>query len=122
MADELKITINTRLVNGSFKDSFDPGQISIDQAAVGAHRPIVIVGTSEEVIATGDVSTLGWCIMQNLDDTNYVEYGPESGGAMVGWGRMEPGEPAIFRLKPGVTIRAKADTAACKVDVRIYED
>lgn len=122
MADELKLTLASRLTNGSFKDNFDPGQISIDQAAVGAHRPIVTVGTSEEVIDTGDVATLGWCIMQNLDATNYVDWGPESGGAMVAIGRLEPGEWAAFRLKPGIVLRGQANTAACKVDVRIYED
>lgn len=122
MADELKLTLASRLTNGSFKDNFDPGQISIDQAAVGAYRAIVIVGTAEEVIGAGDVGTLGWCILQNLDDTNHVDWGPESGGAMVAIGRLEPGEWAAFRLKPGIVLRGQANTAACKVDVRIYED
>lgn len=122
MANELKISINTRLENGTFLDIFQTGMIEIDQAAVGAHRPVVDVGTSEEVITDGDVGTLGWLIMRNLDATNYVEWGPESSGSMVPIGKMEPGEPALFRLKPGITLRAQANTAACKVDVRIYED
>lgn len=122
MADELKLTLASRLTNGAFKDNFDPGLISIDQAAVGAHRPIQVIGTAEEVIGAGDVGTLGWCILQNLDDTNYVDWGPESGGSMVAIGRLEPGEWAAFRLKPGIVLRGQADTASCKVDVRIYED
>lgn len=122
MADELKINVNARLDNGNFKDRFEPGQIAITQTAIGGHRPIVVVGTSEEVIATGDVSTLGWLLMRNLDATNYVDWGPESGGAMVAIGRIEPGEIAMFRLKPGVTIRAQANTASCKIDLRVYED
>lgn len=122
MADELKLTLSSRLTNGAFKDNFDPGQISIDQDAIGAHRPIQIIGTAEEVIGVGDVSTLGWCLLQNLDDTNYVDWGPESGGSMVAIGRLEPGEWAALRLKPGIVLRGQANTASCKVDVRIYED
>jgi hypothetical protein len=122
MANELKLTLDARLENGDFKDAFQPGQINVDQAAIGAHRPVAIIGTSEEVIATGDVSTLGWLILRNLDATNYITWGPESAGAMVPIGRLEPGEWAALRLEPGVTIRAQANTAQCKLDQRIYED
>jgi hypothetical protein len=122
MADEIKLTLDVRLENGNFKDAFQPGQIKIDQAAAGGHRPVAIIGTTEEVIATGDVSTLGWLIMRNLDNTNYITWGPESAGAMVPIGRLKPGEWAACRLEPGVTIRAQANTAACKLDQRIYED
>lgn len=122
MADEIAITILAKIDNGNFKDRIDHGQQKYDQTAIGAHSAVVNVGTSEEDVATGDISTLGWCVMRNLDATNYVTYGPKSGAAMVGIGRLEAGELAIMRLEPGITIRWLANTASVLVDLRIYED
>lgn len=122
MANEINITLSARIENGAFKDRIDSTGLAFDQATLGGHRPVVSVGTSEEDLTVGDVATLGWCYLRNLDATNYVTYGPKSSGSMVAMGRLEPGEIAIFRLDPSVTVRWVADTAACKVDVRIYED
>lgn len=196
MADEIKLTVQADVVNGSFKDRFQPGQVAITQAAVGAHRPVVSVGTSEEDLSLGDVGTAGICVLRSLDATNYVTYGPRgytgggditaasnatpivitsathglangdtvvvsgvggntaangtfvvanqaantfeltgsvgngaytSGGiwlkrAMVEWGRIEPGEPAAFRLSPNAVWRWKANSSPVKIDTRVYED
>ncbi len=122
MADEISLTVLARVENGNFKDRVDHGQLKFDQAAIGAQSAVVSVGTSEEDVVTGDISTLGWCLMRNLDATNYVTYGPKSGAAMVGLGRLESGEVHMLRLEPGITIRWVADTAAVLIDLRIYED
>ena len=122
MADELALTILATITNGNFKDRLAHGAQKFDQAAVGAASNVVSVGTSEEDVATGDLSTLGWCFMRNLDTTNYVTYGPKSSGAMVAMGRIEAGEVHAMRLEPGITLRWLANTATCKVDLRIFED
>tara|TARA_B100000029_G_scaffold277293_1_gene271755 strand:- start:3537 stop:3905 length:369 start_codon:yes stop_codon:yes gene_type:complete len=122
VAEELAITILSTLTNGNFKDRVDHGQQKFDQTAIGAASNVVSVGTSEEDVTTGDLSTLGWCFMRNLDATNYVTYGPKSSGSMVGMGRIEAGEVHAFRLEPGITLRWAANTATCLVDLRIYED
>ena len=72
-------------------------------------------------MSTGDVSTLGWLVLQNLDTTNYVTYGPDSTG-MVDFGRIEAGEIAVLRLEPGITIKAQANTAAVDLLVKVFED
>lgn len=124
MSDELKVTVQTVLANGFFKDQFNPGQVAITQNAIGGHRPIVVVGTSEEDVAVGDVGTLGYCVLRSLEPAggNYVQWGPKSAGSMVAVGRLKPGEVAVLRLEPGITLRWVANTAAVKVDVRLYED
>ena len=122
MADEIAITILGTVTNGNFKDRIDHGQQRFDQAAIGAASNVVSVGTSEEDVTTGDISTLGWCFMRNLDSTNYVQYGPKSSGSMVAIGRIEAGEIHAFRLEPGITLRWVANTSAVLVDLRIYED
>jgi len=122
MADELKVQVTATLNKGNYANKFEPGLISIDVDAVGGHRPVVSVGTSEEVISPGDVSTEGWCFMRNLDSTNYVQWGPESGGSMVTVGRIEAGEVACFRMEPGITFRAKANTATVLLEFWLIED
>jgi hypothetical protein len=113
MADE--ITIFTQLRNDQSLIRFEPPAYTADQAAVGGGAPgMVTVGTSEEDISFGDVVP-GWVAMKNLDDTNFVTFGPKSAGAMVALGKLLAGETAIFRLASGVTLRMIADTAACKL-------
>lgn len=78
------------------------------------------IGTSEESITFTDIATNGYCLMQNIDATNYVEWGFATG---VYGGRMKAGEIAgPFRLNPGATLYLKANTAACKIRVIHYED
>ncbi|RPI76136.1 MAG: hypothetical protein EHM42_10765 [Planctomycetaceae bacterium] len=123
MADEIKVRVKTTLANGYLADLFDPGEVSITQTTGLKHCPVVDIGTSEEDISFGDISAanIGYCAMRNLDTTNYVDIGPKSGGAMVGMLRLKPGEPQSMRLVPGVTLRAVANTAACKVQFSFYQ-
>ena len=110
-------------VNGSFVDSFSvPASApeTLTQTTEGGGNPgYVAIGTREEDIAFGDV-TPRVVIIENLDATNFVEYGPNSGGSMIAFGRIEPGSFAKFSLKSGVTLRMKADTAAVNVRIRGY--
>ena len=57
--------------------------------------------------------------MQNLDATNYIEIGFST--TVYGL-RLEAGEAIAFRLNPGATIYAKANTAACKLLCKVYQD
>jgi hypothetical protein len=122
MANEITVTIKGVLSNGYLKDSFDPGQVTITQSAKRAARPVIDVGTTEEALVTTDVSTLGWVFFRNLDTTNFVDIGPESAGAMVAMVRLKAGECAAMRLKPGITLRAKADTAAVLLEMKLWND
>lgn len=122
MANEITISAKLAVSNGNLSDNLTVNQ-RVDQAAALAHNPVIDVGTSEEVIGTGDIGTLGWVIFRNLDATNYVDIGPESGGSMVAMIRAEAGEVAgPFRLKPGITLRAQANTAAVKLAMLLLED
>lgn len=122
MANEITVTMTARVVNGSFKAAFEPATKQITQSAIGAHCPVWNVGTSEEDLSLGDISTPGVIGLLNTDTTNYVQIGPKSGGAMVPIIKLKPGEPAFFRLDSGVTLRAVANAAACKVMVWALEN
>jgi hypothetical protein len=122
VANEIQLNISMVVANGTFRDTFVPGPIAVTQSAIGRGGYVQSIGTSEEVIDFGDVVTNGYAILRNLDTTNYVDYGPESSGALVLMGRLKAGEVAILRVSPGVVMRAIAHTAAVKLDVRLYED
>jgi hypothetical protein len=119
-----EISYNTRFVvaNGSMSRTVDYGTLRDDQAAIGCHSSVVSVGSgAEEDMPTGDLATPGWVVLRNLDSTNYVTYGPKSGGVMVPFGKIAAGDCHRFYLAGSVTMRWQANTAACKVDISIFE-
>lgn len=116
MANEIQSGCTLRVTNGFLKANLTPGTVNISQAVAKGPTPgCVVVGTSEEVISFAELTTLGLIQIVNLDPTHFVQFGPEVSGAMAPAARLMPGEPNQFRLEPGVTYRAKADTAACAV-------
>lgn len=122
MAGTITPTLSLAVVNGKYSRAFAPAAPVVVQNAQGAWEAVVVVGTgAEEDLAPVDITTLGWCLLLNLDDTNYVTYGPKS-TTMVAFGRLRTGEPACFRLEPGVTLRWTANTAACKVQILVLND
>lgn len=125
MANEISIQFSGSIKNGNLYDKFGPesGNFKLDQATVGGPSPgMISVGTSEEVITFTDITAPTLVVMTNLDATNYVEYGPTSAGALVNFGKLLPGgKPNVVTLTTGVTLRMKANTAACKVLIKGYE-
>lgn len=120
MADEITLTWRNDITNGNYS----PGAImvsnqQIDQTAVGCAEGVQAIGTSEETLSTGDLSTYGWLFLRNLDDTNYVQLGFSTG---VYGCRLEAGECAMFRTEPAADMYLKANTAACDVQYRWLED
>ena len=120
MANEIRVSFQFDVTNGNFSDSIVWSNKQFDQASDGGGNPGTIeIGTSEESVAFSELGTEGFLFMENLDDTNYVQWGfatTDYGG------RIEAGEIAFFRLEPSTTLYLKANTAACKVNFRAYED
>jgi len=122
MASEISVQGTLTVRNGYLYRQHTPGRISVDQATLGGYNAVLSIGTSEEAIALTDVANAGWAYFRNLDEDNFVEIGPTSGGAIVPFIRLEPGEYAICRLTPAVALRAQADTAAVKLEVSVFSD
>lgn len=118
MADVLTIT-STITRRGSSNFSWTPNALSITQAVVGGPTPgYVAIGTTEESIALGELTTQGYVCIENLDETNYIRWGFSTG---VYGGRIPAGRYALFQLNPGTTLYLIANTAACKVNVYGFE-
>jgi len=119
MASEITVAASITVRNGNMIESIAPGQKLIDQAAVGGPSPgYVTIATTEENVTFPEISSLGWLFLQNLDATNYIEWGFS---ATVYGGQLLPGEYGLFRLKPGVSLFMKANVAACKAIVKAFE-
>tara|TARA_R110000868_G_scaffold77187_2_gene221310 strand:+ start:43 stop:426 length:384 start_codon:yes stop_codon:yes gene_type:complete len=127
MANEITITYGmSRKHATNTLDTHDvtvggaPVRKTITQTGVGQYDVKPSIGTSEETITFTDIATNGWCVMINLDTTNYVEWGFSTG---VYGGRMRATEPVgPFRVNAGATLYLKANTGACRVRVIMYED
>lgn len=121
MADEFKILTSVKLTNGLLKTEFSPGQLSIDQAGALVYDAVHDIGTTEESItAFGDIANEGICVLYNLDTTNFVQVGKATTSYFA---KLKPSHiPAIFNMNPATDLFLKADTAACKVRVMVFEE
>lgn len=122
MSGSIVASLACSIINGTFRDDPNIQPVTIAQSAVGGGNPgTITITTSEADIAT-NLTTPGFCIIENLDDTNFFTIGPKSAGAMVAFIKLKPGEFAVLRLAASVTLRAIADTASVKARIRAYED
>lgn len=123
MAGEIRGSLQLQIdkTNFQFQRSVS---LNFDQTGDGGGNPgTLTIPTSDTAVTLTGITTPGWAIFRNLDATNYVDFGPDSGGAIVPFGRMEAGEPACFRLQPsGLTLRMQANTASCRVEIEVMED
>lgn len=117
----IQVRLNGTVKGGAQDETINSGTTTYTAADIGRGGSIQIIGTSEEVVGFGDIATEGVLYMTNMDEDNFVDYGPEDTGAMVALGTISPGKFAWLEVKPGVVVRAQADTAAVKLDVRLYE-
>ena len=115
MADEIRLNVNLTTNSGV---TYKPGQVKVDQTNQLHSDKVHKIGTSEENVTFADLTAEGVMILQNLDATNFVEYGQDDGGTMKELGKLLPGDiPHITRLADGETLRMKADTAECQVRI-----
>jgi hypothetical protein len=125
MADEITVSVALKCVNGDLTYSRKVSSQKYDQTAVGGRGGVQEIGfAAHEAVLVTDVTTEGWVFMRNIDDTNFVDVGIDVAAAFEPMIRMEPGEPALFRLSKdaGATLYAKADTAAVKIEYMVLED
>lgn len=119
MSGEIVENYSANVNHGSYQETIAKTLTTVQTTEGGGNPGYVNIGTSEEDIAFGDV-TPRVVIMENMDGTNFVKYGPKSGGSMVYFGRIAPGGFARLELGSGVTLRMVADTAGCNVRIRGY--
>lgn len=118
MADELtlKVTFNYNPSTAG-EVTVNPAEFSgtFDVAGSPITSGIQAIGTSEEILNLGDVTTPGYLMIKNLDSTNFLQYNVDATPTQY-TGKLLAGEFALLRL--GDTASAlylKADTSSCNV-------
>lgn len=127
MANEISANLRFSLKNGNIND---PGpnlgtfRINQNLAAIFKRTITLVAGvdTSISALIVG-ITTTGVAYLINDDPTNYFQWGGDSGGALVVVGRVTPNDfPAVWRIDPGATIRAKAHTGNVQCILCVYND
>lgn len=119
---QIRIQSNISVSNGGLTADTKQSSYQVAQTTAGIHDAVHSITTTEAALSFPTITTKGYLWLKNLDATNFVTWGPESGGAMVPMGKLSAGETAgPFEVASGVTIRMDADTATCKVRVVLTE-
>lgn len=141
MANEATIRAQLTLKKGEIDYRSNPTVFLADVTGTkgptpGAIACAVAPGTDVDL---SELTTPGFCVLHNLDSTNYVTYGiwdPE-GGKFYPLGELLAGEFTVVRLSRNIQeeygtgtgttgadtnrLRIVADTAACNVFVGAFE-
>ncbi len=123
MANELTMSAAISYEDDSFTDeglSLEEVVKSVTTKKFIKHKQSV--GTSEEAIVLGEVTTPGYAFFINRDPTNYIELKVATGGAI--FARLDPdtnqdgkGGFAFLKLGSGAAAPyAMANTAACLME------
>lgn len=91
------------------------GALDITQTGKHCICNIQNIGTSAESLVFGDSATLGYVFIKNLDATNYVQLGLDSGVTQI-FAKLRPNEFCLVPTNQN-SLWAKANTAACDVMV-----
>ena len=75
------------------------------------------IGTVEESLQKGDVGSIGWLAVRNMDAVNYVELGSATGAYSI---KLVAGKGCVVPWNASDTF-LKANTAACLVEYLIIE-
>lgn len=116
------------VVSGSFQLKLGDSIIELKQSGLAVtlsgnqwihHRQEI--GTSEEALDLGDISTGGWFFARNLDTTNYVEL--RSGTGATDFVRLNAGEFCLFRISGDASAPyAIANTAAVDLEYALVQN
>lgn len=121
MANEISITGILKCVNSAqgIDQEMKRENISADMAGDSYTRFTQTVGTSEEALELGqDIGTPGYCMIRNLDATNFVSLRRATAeGNCI---KIRAGKFALFELAATAPF-VIADTGACRIEVLLLE-
>lgn len=117
MADEIEVYGRLSLNDGT-NDVKKAMRALIDITGADYYLGTQTVGTSEEALNLGDITTVGYLLIENRDTTNYVTYRPATGGTDTV--RIPAGGFALFYAETSAPY-VIANTASCILEVLAIE-
>ena len=99
------------------EESLVPADFSLAVATLKYTKYKQNIGTAEEAVELGEITSPGYAVFINRDATNFIELRVSTGGAK--FAKLKPnGGFAIVYLGSGAQVPyAIADTAACQMEV-----
>lgn len=138
MANEISILSKLTVRKGNLNYSSSPSSFRADMTGTKGPSPgLLTITTTGENVSFAELDTPGEVWIQNLDATNYVEFGIHDGSLFHPVGEILPGKDARFRLSrnlgeeedlPGTGTSAvvnafylRANGASCAVRVDAFD-
>ena len=123
MASEIKTKSSFTATKGSLVVSMIPATKTFTLTGDRAFRdgqsiPTTAAGT---LLTFGDLTTLGYALITNLDGTNFIEIGVQVAATFYPFLKLEAGQDCSLWLVNGVSYYALADTAAVILDIQALE-
>lgn len=117
MAKELKVTAALSFKNGNVVLNTEALSAEITVAGTKCISNTASIGTSDETLALGDVSSIGWVRIENINetDTGHLLVGADGTNYPI---KIGFGEFASFRFN-GAAVHIKAVTAAQEIQYEI---
>ena len=123
MSNEITTSVTLSLANGKLKDSRIANNIKTDQTTALSAAGVQPIGTTEEAVTVGDVSTPRECYIRNLDATNFVEIGLKPASTFYPFCKLAvDSPPMLITISDSTTLYAKADTATVNIDKLIVDE
>lgn len=138
MANEATLRVSLAVRTGHIDFRSQP--TGYNSTVVGAKGPTpgaITVTTAGVDVSFAELTTPGWCQLQNTDESNYVEWGLHDGSLFHPVGELGPGETYVFKFSRNLgeehvalgtgttgtvnTFHLKANTASCVVIVNAFE-
>lgn len=116
MANEVQISATLRYADSPVATSLATSFFA-DQTGDKYMAGVQAIGTAEESLDKGDIGTIGYIAVQNLDLTNYVQFGVTTGVYTV---KLLPGKGCVMPWN-GAYNYIKANTAPCNVNYLMTE-
>jgi hypothetical protein len=118
MANELTIAASLRFVKGDSNELFNKSGIQLDVSGTDYVKLTQTVGTSEEALSLGDLTTPGYALIYNRDSTNFVSV--RSGTGADNLVKVPAGGIALFMIEASAPF-VIADTASCQIEMLLIE-
>src|SRR5689334_4136765 len=116
MANEITASLLLKAAKGTAPQNISPTLSTSFQADMTGSKYVQnrqAVGTSAEAMLKGDIGTIGYVLLHNMDATNYVSISSDSGGADP-IGKLNPGKSWLVYVG-AANLYLLANTAACDV-------
>lgn len=119
MANEIAVSCSLSAVKGGASINVN-GNRTATMAGDQMITNVQTVGITAEAIQLGDVSTIGYVLLKNMDTTNFVEIALDSNVSTQKFAKLLAGDMALFPASTA-TMYAKADTSPCNLLVGSVE-